>query len=311
MKRIEHLIKAARRNTENEQEGITDGIDQHDFVRYAHEANQLVRSKLIQAHSHKFIENVTMNAEPNQEFYETPENSFLNYNIVNIFFSINARPENMFLLQKRTSSERIPIRGYPTQWYPAKGGFYANPIPQVQAGIFHINRVERQRQLSQRAATVSSNTYDAGTRVLSALTLAEHTPNGDMSTQRFDEDDYLTIIDASGNVKMQGIQYSAIDTGTGVVTLEGGNYTAPEGSTIANGDYVVKGEFASSHSQLDFEAEPAVLAYMEYLVFKRDSSADSQEAYATFQEFLNDLIDNFSKDLQENYEVPIISSEYF
>lgn len=309
MKRIEHLIAMARRNTENEVTGVTDGIVAEDFVRYCNEANKLVRSKLVQSHSQKFVTVTTQAVTINQEYYSVPDNSFLNYNIVSVFYSDSGNADDMYPLDKKDLIERVPIKGRPSKWIPSGNGFYANPIPQSASGVFYINMVQRTRQMALRSATVSSSTFSDPT--LSALTLAAYTPAGTLAQQRFDEEDYLTIVDASGNVKMQGIQYSSIDTGTGVVTLEGGSYTAPSGSSIANGDYVVKGPYASSHSQLDYEAQEAVLAFMEYFVFKRDSSNDSSEQFQTAQMFLDNLIDDFEKDKQEMYSLPITSNEYF
>ena len=56
MRRLEHLIKITRRETENERTNVTDGISDDDFVRYFKEGNERIREKIINSHANIFLQ---------------------------------------------------------------------------------------------------------------------------------------------------------------------------------------------------------------------------------------------------------------
>jgi hypothetical protein len=150
--------------------------------------------------------------------------------------------------------------------------------------------------------TISAVTV--GASALTALTLTGYT------AADYDLSDHLTLVDFNGTVKMRGIPYTAVNGGTGVVTIQGSSYTFPTGSAAAIGDYVVLGKNASTHPLIDSNAEDFLITYASRRILMRDSSDDAAALNEEEMRMISGIVDTYaySPDVEL---VPVVDSGYW
>jgi hypothetical protein len=115
----------------------------------------------------------------------------------------------------------------------------------------------------------------------------------DSNLATFQAANYFSIVDKYGNVKMNHIPYTGIDTATGIVTVPT-SFVYKEGQTIDVGDTLVTGYNASSHSHLPDEAERYLELYCTRYIFRRDSSDDGADSNQELEEIKADLLEKYS-----------------
>ena len=118
------------------------------------------------------------------------------------------------------------------------------------------------------------NTLTVGTRTLDELS---------------DYTDYFSTVDSDGNIVSSGNKILTYTYSTGVLTFTKGT------GTLQNGQYVISGSYASSHSQLPDECEKYLIIALERMIQYRQSSQDintstlfSAEELASIREVFQD-----------------------
>lgn len=87
-------------------------------------------------------------------------------------------------------------------------------------------------------------------------------------TSPLDIDDYFCTVDLNGVVKTRGHLISTYNAATGAMTFVAGT------GVPANGEYVIPGKYATSHSQLPLECEKIFLEVLERRIAQRQSASD-------------------------------------
>lgn len=120
-----------------------------------------------------------------------------------------------------------------------------------------------------------------------------------------DIDDYFSTVDVNGVVKTRGNLITAYTKATGVMTF------TPGTGVPANGEYVIPGKYATSHSQLPLETEKIFLEVLERRVAQRQSASDMGVISPLTDEEVALVDAVFAKGSDDN-EVPPINdySEY-
>jgi hypothetical protein len=88
------------------------------------------------------------------------------------------------------------------------------------------------------------------------------------------------------------------------------DFTFASGETIAVGDYVVAGEYHSSHPSLPQQCERYLLAYMTWRALKRDSSYDSKEGKEELDGMEAQITEAYKKPNRVSRGIPIINDDY-
>ena len=78
-------------------------------------------------------------------------------------------------------------------------------------------------------------------------------------------------------------------------------------NALAVGDYVISGDYSTTHLEWMPEVERYLQAYVEYKILKRDSSVDSQEAFAELAEIESDILDSYAELSDDILEIPEIN----
>lgn len=110
-------------------------------------------------------------------------------------------------------------------------------------------------------------------------------------------DDFFCTVDADGVIQSRNNRISTYNTATGVLTFTAGT------GTIANGEYVVVGKYATTHSQLPQECEKVFLEILERRIAQRQSQADIAVISGLTESEIQSIEDVFAKGNDDN-EVP-------
>lgn len=110
-------------------------------------------------------------------------------------------------------------------------------------------------------------------------------------------DDFFCTVNADGVIQSRNNRISTYNTATGVLTFTAGT------GTIANGEYVVVGKYATTHSQLPQECEKVFLEILERRIAQRQSQADIAVISGLTEAEIQSIEDVFAKGNDDN-EVP-------
>jgi hypothetical protein len=123
------------------------------------------------------------------------------------------------------------------------------------------------------------------------------------------EENYISVVDKYGTIKMRRIPISAVSDTTGVVTIDAG-FTFESGETIAVGDYVVRGYDNTTHPQLHDTCERYIIAYMVWKILKRDSSNDASSQETEMAAAIGDIISGYAQPDGDVSLVPILDGQF-
>lgn len=299
MRRSELLEKQSRRASENERVGSSDGISSEEVYQYFTDGLRFLQRKILLAGGTPFRGSFTWSAT-GAESYALPFDLFTQNNIVALFYSDSGNAEDYRPLDRIVERERLFGDGCPGRYLIEDGYVYVSRYPRF--GSFLMIYDKLRPSIDKRRATVASSTTAGG--ALTALTLAGYT------AADYALSDHLTIVDFNGVVKMRGIPYTAVNAGSGVVSILGGSYTYPVGSTIAVNDFVCLGSYASTHPQIDDCFEDFFVTYGQRRLLKRDSTADAEDIAEELSAMWQDGVAVYAMD-SDISQVPMPSHDFF
>jgi len=309
MERLELIIKRARAESLNKEYSTTVGIPQEDFVAWANEAQDRLYSEAIKTHPKYFTAEAIIDSVSGQEAYDLPAHIYLSH-IENVEYSIDGTDLNYYRLDQAKLPERIsyPV-GNPGYYIRRGKQILLVPAPQNGANakirITYVKKVPRLEIRRAKIQAVTSTSTQVTALTLTAADLASLDPGGELASYN-----YLSVVDRDGNLKMAGIEYDSINTGTGVVTLTGGAFTFESGETISTSDYVVIGERSCNRPDLPDMAERYLKEWMTYRAMFRDGSSRAAAKKADCEDILKDTIGAFADIDHDVSAVTILNTDY-
>jgi hypothetical protein len=293
MRRAELLVKQIQRATENERVGANDGISVEEYYQYLTDGQRFIQQAIISKGSRRFRTSTTWSAD-GAEARALPFDVLSPEAIVSLEYSSSGLERDYRRLERRSQLERWSDTGVPFQYILEGTELKINAYPAT--GSFRLTYQKRLPRLDKRRGTVGSRTKT--TTAITALSISGYT---DADYLLFD---HLTIVSWAGAVNMRAIPYTAV--ALGVVTIQGSSYTFPSGSTCEVGDYVVLGEYATTHPLLPDDCESALILYGEKRILMRDASDDAIARDAEMERLLARLLEGYeSEDIEE---IPIVQS---
>jgi len=294
--RLDTLITHVRSATENQEVSSSVGIPDAEFIRYFNEAQDHIVAKIIQQHKYVFGQEVIIPIVRSQEAYDVPDEAFVKNKLLYVEYSDDGNPDNYFPLRSKTLLERYSFgSGVPNRYVLRNGQILLSPIPMSLGASLRVNYIKRPCDLDVRRGSVSAVTLDPSTNTITSLTLTITSDN--VSEFNLNED-HITIIDRLGNIKMKGVL--ADSTG---ITGAGPTYTFnvdssfvyQDGESISVGNYIVFGEFASSHHQLDDQVERFLTTWVMWKIYKRDVAAqNTQDIERELNILEQDIIESYA-----------------
>lgn len=305
MRRIDLLVTQSRKDSENQDFTDTTGIDDESFLYWVNSAQERMQSLITAKNPSVFEAEKIVSVVANQEAYALPSDIFLGTRVENIEFSETGLLANYRQLKQGRLLERISgIPGVPYFYIRRSSTILLQPIPQSSSGLLRITYQKKLPKLDKRRGQV-------GTVVLTSDAITSLILD---TTQLIDrdallEEDFITVVDRYGNIKMQDIPIDDINEASGTVTITSG-FTFQSGETIAAGDYVLRGAFSTTHSQLPEVCERYLVAYMSWKAFKKDSNDDSQEGAQEMAVLEADIMESFSEPDTDVDYIPVLDNQY-
>lgn len=306
---VSYLIDDVRESTENTDVSDTIGIQDAEFLRFINDAQFRIHAKIVQQHPAVFLKEKTYSIVGGQESYAVPRLTYMQNKITQVEYNADTtgnqyyyplRPA--FLFERDTGSKGTPVK------YVRKAGeILLLPIPQQSTGQLRVTYVHRLPKLDLRRGSVASVTLDSATNTISSLALDVSTDSVD-STQ-LNKFTRVSFCDEEGNVTMSNVKVTNIDAATGTITVDS-SFTYETGETIAVGNYIVSGDYSSTHSELDEMVERYIIAYCTFKILQRDSNiTDLQVQQNILMEMEQEIIDSYKEISDDIIEIPNIISE--
>lgn len=292
--------------TENEEFTETTGISDEEFIQYLNDAQEQLQSDIVRNHENLFIGDYTYDIVGGQSEYPMPDDAYIGNRLSNVFFSHNGNSNNRKLLKAGSLKERTFTQvGVPSIYIRSSGKLILSPVPQssISDGLF-INYVYLLNKLDKRRARIDTVTTSGNTITALKFDLSEELDSTALLNKCF-----MCVVDKCGEVKMRRIPISDINISTGDVTLEPG-FEFLDGESIASGDYVVAGKFASNVSELPDMCERYFIQYCNWKILKRDSSNDSAESSTEVDAMRAEIVETF-KEIDDDVKTVTITDTSF
>lgn len=304
MRRVDLLITASRRATENQEFTATAGIQDVEFLQYLNDGQEEIHSVLQSTFPSILTAYKTEQATQGQEAYSMPRDLYLGTRIDQIEYSCSGTADSYYILKKGTLKERLNTQAGNPAFYIRRGAeVLIQPKPQ-QSGIIRWSYQRAIPKLDTRRGTVLSVTLGANS--ITALTLDASIS---LDNEAIEEQQFMTVVDKNGVVKMRSIPVTSIDSATGIVTVDAG-FTFQAGETIVAGDYVCAGDFATTHSELPDVCEKFLLEYCNTRILMRDSQTDSAQIGSIMAKVENTLRTAFAEPDGDPDRIPLLDVQF-
>jgi len=303
---IDYLIEDVREHTENEEFSDTEGIGDKEFLRFLNDAHHRIHSLIVQQHPAVFVAEESQDIVRSQESYTLPQDIHLANKVTQVDYSDTSLDQDYYPLDHASLRNRASgILGIPSFYTRKSGTILLAPVPDASRGSIRISYIRSILKLDKRRASVASSTLDSSDNSITALTLNVSTDNIDSTA--LGKNNYLSIVDRNGNVKMRNIEFDSIDTTTGIVTITSG-FAYTTGESITAGDYVVSGRNVTTHSELPDAVERYLIAYCAWKILKRDSSADYAEQQQELLEMEREIVAGYADIIDDLSKIPDLNS---
>lgn len=306
MRRVDLLITASRKATENQEFTATAGIQDDEFLEYLNNGQEEIHSVLQSTFPSILTAYKEDQAVVNQEAYAMPRDLYLGTRIDMIEYSCSGLPTDYYLLKKGQLKERLNTQAGNPAFYIRRGDeILIQPKPQ-QSGKIRWSYQRTIPKLDVRRAVVLSVVLDTNAKTITSLTFD---PSVLLDSDALLEQGKISIVDAAGAVKMRDIPISAIDGTTGVVTVEPG-FVFQSGETIAAGNYACRGGFSSTNSQLPEVTEKYLLEYCNARILVRDSQTDASDVSQILLKVQETLRLAYSEPDNDPDRVPLLDMQF-
>lgn len=308
IRRVDQLIDTSRQATENTQFTETAGLQDSEFIQYLNDAQDEIHAIINNTFPNILMKDKEITLVSNQEGYDLPKDVYLGTRIDLVEFSYSGNQQNYYPLKKGSMKERLNgVPGNPSFYIRRSNQVLIQPRPQSSGKIRITYQYAIPRLDVRRGQTISPTAVDPVTKTITALYLD---PLQVIEDQELLSQNYITVIDKNGIVKMRSIPITSINTTTGQVTVDP-SFIFEDGETIGVGDYVCKGEFSTTNSQLPDICERFLLEYCNTRILMRDSNTD-QEAIAAIMSKAQDTITKaFAEPDSDPGYVAILDAQYF
>lgn len=306
VRRIDLLLNEARQESDNIEFSDSTGLPDESFLRWSNSAQKRIMSRILQEHPDVFQTEKIITVVQGQEAYSLPSDTFLGTRLENLEYSRDGQARNYYRLQQGKLPERLNGNAGSPEFYIRRSSeILIQPKPQA-AGTLRLTLQRRIPRLDKRRGTVSAVTLDTVNRMITSLTLDT---TQFIDAERLQDEYYMSVVDIDGNVQMRAIPVLAVSEATGIVTI-GTSFVYEEGETIAVGDYVLLGEYSTTHSQLDEVCERYLTEFMIWKAKKRDSDAEAPEDNQELAAIEEEIVASYAEADSDVDYVPIIDGNF-
>lgn len=304
MRSAEQLILVSRRSTGNLDFSENAGVQDEEFLQGLNDAQEEIHALINGLFPFILMGEKIQDITANVANYPIPSDCYMGTRIDHVEYSPSGIASDYYPIRKGYPRERINGQAGNPAFYIRQGSELIIQPPPQSGGKIRITYQRSIPILDKKRATVASVVLTG-----SSITSLVLDTTQDLDAAALLEQNYITILDKYGSVKMDGIPVDAIDIATGIVTVSPG-FTFDASETIAAGDSVVRGKYASTHSQLPEICEKYLLEYCNMRIFMRDSSTDQGDVAKLMQKIEATLQKAFAEPDSDPNRIPIIDPSY-
>lgn len=301
MRRVDLLIAAARRNTDNVDFDDDRGISDESFLEWVNEGQNKLQAKIIGVHADLFSTQKEIAVVSQQEVYIYPSDTYQNTLALGVAFSISGLAKDYYSLNKGSLKDRqTGLFGSPSRYIPRGKQFLLTLVPTT--GTIRVDYIGTIPRLDKRRAKVTAVTLGAGGITSLTLDFANDDPD---NYSALTNEGFATAVDLDGNQKMLAIPLDAIDSTTGIVTVRAG-FLYGVGETLAVGNYLLCGNDSTTHSELADHCEQYLRRTMELYALNKDSSADDAEWKRELVDLETEIVAGYAEQNQDT-SFPVVT----
>lgn len=307
---IDSIIDEVRESSENEDFNTSLGLSEEEFVRFINEAIARLHGKIVSQHTNVFLEEVITSVSSGTQNYAIPRRAFNKNSIAQVEFSTTSATDDYYPLKSTSLRNRYPnAEGDPEFYIRRAREILVIPTPTNTSGSLRITYVKKPKRLDKRRGQIKAVT--TANSVITNLEI-NYINGSAVDSGELNKRTLITVVDKYGNIKMDNILLSSIgssDNYDATLNIDS-SFTYESGETITVDDYIVSGEYTTTHlDENDFDQylEDYIREYARLRTLQRDSSVDTQEALSTLSAMEDQIIANF-KDLSDDIDnIPIIN----
>lgn len=287
-RRTEQMILDARKLAYQEDYSFTEGWDDNTVVSVMNLGLDRLYGAITEINSPANIEQTTISSVAGQQAYDLPIDVHLAVRLVDVRYLYGTQSWEFVTLHQAMIQDRF---SYPTNipdvFTIRNGQILLSPTPNItKDGAIIINYQKRMRKIDVRRGKITSYSEDgAGQNVTFSVNftvLSEKDKNlYDNGQSVLDNIDYCCLVDRSGTPIVDAIPLASYNKTTNVLTAIP-SYSIPTSEKTAldtalnagNTVYIVQGDYSSSHSQLDRQAEDYLIEYTILRLLRLQSAAE-------------------------------------
>lgn len=308
-KLVDYLIDSVRESTENEEFDSNTGLTEEEVLKFLNQAQYRLHSRIVSAHPQVFTKEYSFTATAGTESYDLEHDTFLSNKITNVEYSSTGLSDDYVKLDRISPhNRRSGAEGNPDSYFTRSDKIYLKPTPTTSTGTLRVTSTRRIKGLDKRRGTVQAVTIASS--VITNLEI-NYVNGTTVDSTELGKRTRVTVVDKYGTIKMDNILLSSIASSTtydATLAIDS-SFTHESGETITVGDYVLSGDYATTHSELGPEVERYLETFAEWKMLKRDSSVDSAEAFQELRDLESDIIDSYAEISDDVGFIPNINND--
>lgn len=309
-KLIDYLIDDIRESTDNEDYSSTTGMSEEEIIKFINQAQFRLHSKICSVHPQVFTEEDEQDVVVNTETYDLDHKAFLQNKVVSVEYSDTGDTDDYAQLGRISPHLRRPASsGTPSNYFIRSNKVYLSPIPDTSRGSIRIIYTRKIKSLDKRRASVEAVTTN-GSRQITNLEV-NYVNGTDVDNTALLRNTRFCVVDQYGALKMENVLLSEISTSVSYdATLEvDSSFTYLTTESIAVGDYIVPGDYSTTHCEFVGEVERYIQTFAEWKALKRSSSVDSGEAIEELQALEDDIVKSYAEVSDDINYIPDINGD--
>lgn len=306
-RRLEEILTDARAQAYSEDYSLTEGWNDDVAARIANLALNRLYHQITQIDNPANIEQTTIDSVAGQQAYDLTIDVYMALRIADVRFQWGTATYEFVTLQQLPIQDRFdyPIN-IPDAYTIRDGQILLSPTPNTtKSEAIIINYQKRMRSLDIRRGILASKTDSPVTITLTfSATSSKDANMQTYANSALDKRDYICLVDRDGTPIVSQIPVNNYNSSTQVITAES-SYSFPTAqlaaldAAIAAGTtiYVVSGEYASTHSELDSQCEDYLIEFIisRLLRLQSTSSSEMQLSRVREEQALEDLINAYRR----------------
>lgn len=309
-RRTEEIIEEVRGLSYTEDYSLTEGWNNNVLTDLLNRSLNNVYHAITQIDNPAYIQEYVMDVVSGVQSYDIPYHVFMAIRIMDVRFLWGTAAYDFVTLKQGMIQDRFdyPIN-IPDMYCIRNGKILLSPTPNItkEASLI-VNYQKRMRTIDIRRGIVDS--YTPTPYVFNLIFPATSEKDAQMreyADSQLDKVDFCCFVDRFGNGVVNGIPLNGYDPITQVLTADP-SYIMPVlekaalDALIGAGDpvYVVRGIYASTHSELDVQFEDYFIEYaVKRMLRLQSNSAEVEEAMIEEKQIL-DLLINASRRQRES-----------